>query len=258
MLVQTPNETDSFKYYRNKVDNTLILKQGNDFPKDIYTGMDYDIFEQAILNKIGNLRIYYKDKNSLRQNDEINLPEYENFNTYKSVVERGNDIVNKIVEKCFPKIGGLLTLGGVIITINTQNKKDKEANKMRIKPYLYANNPYQIIKGLDNADSFVMLNENGEKGDYEIEGIIKNTDNAILILRNVIIDGKYYYPEHGNVIDKNTVFYLYVFPNKIENDSNIYLTITDVMNNEYYYKMTCSFDGKKYYGINALEERISI
>ena len=201
MLVQTPNETDSFKYYRNKVDNTLILKQGNDFPKDVYTGMDYDIFEQAILNKIGNLRIYYKDKNSLRQNDEINLPEYENFNTYKSVVERGNDIVNKIVEKCFPKIGGLLTLGGVIITINNQNKKDKEANKMRIKPYLYANNPYQIIKGLDNADSFVMLNEN---------------------------------------------------------DSNIYLTITEVMNNEYYYKMTCSFDGKKYYGINALEERISI
>ena len=152
-----------------------------------------------------------------------------------------SDVIIPIVASL---IGGLLTLGGVIITINTQNKKDKEANKMRIKPYLYANNPYQIIKGLDNADSFVMLNENGEKGDYEIEGIIKNTDNAILILRNVI--------------DKNTVFYLYVFPNKIENDSNIYLTITDVMNNEYYYKMTCSFDGKKYYGINALEERISI
>ena len=44
----------------------------------------------------------------------------------------------------------------------------------------------------------------------------------------------------------------------LENDRNIYLTITDVMNNEYYYKMTCSFDGKKYYGINALEEIISI
>ena len=100
-----------------------------------------------------------------------------------------------------------------------------------------------------------------EEGQYiKEENLIrlKNTDNAILILRNVIIDGKYYYPEHGNVIDKNTVFYLYVFPNKIENDSNIYLTITDVMNNEYYYKITCSFDGKKYYGINALEERISI
>ena len=109
-----------------------------------------------------------------------------------------SDVIIPIVASL---IGGLLTLGGVIITINSQNKKDKEANKMRIKPYLYANNPYQIIKGLDNADSFVMLNEN---------------------------------------------------------DSNIYLTITDVMNNEYYYKITCSFDGKKYYGINALEERISI
>ena len=104
LLVQNPKETDSFKYYRSKLDNTLILKQGHDFPKDIYTGMDYDIFEQFVLNKIGNLRIYYKDKNSLRQNDEINLPEYENFNSYKNVVDRGNDIVNKIVEKCFPKI----------------------------------------------------------------------------------------------------------------------------------------------------------
>lgn len=155
-------------------------------------------------------------------------------------------------------IGGILTLGGVIITINSQKKKDKEDNKMRIKPYLYANNPYQIINGLDKADNFVMLNESGEKGDYEIEGIIKNTDNAIMILKNVIIDGKYYYPEYGNVIDKNTVFYLYVYPNKIENDNNMYLTITDVMNNEYYYKIICSFNGEKYYGINALEERIFI
>ena len=46
-----------------------------------------------------------------------------------------SDVIIPIVASL---IGGLLTLGGVIITINTQNKKDKEANKMRIKPYLYA------------------------------------------------------------------------------------------------------------------------
>ncbi len=103
LLVQTPKKEDSFKYYCNKNDNTLILKEGNDFPQEIYTGMDYEIFEKSILNRVGNLRIYYMDKNSLRQNQEVQLPEYENFNTYKSICDRGKDIVNKIVDKCFPK-----------------------------------------------------------------------------------------------------------------------------------------------------------
>lgn len=104
LLVQTPKEKDSFRYSCNKVDNTLILKERHDFPQEIYTGMDYDIFEKSILNRIGNLRIYYKDKNSLRQNQEVQLPEYENFNTYKNVCDRGNDIVNSIVDKCFPMV----------------------------------------------------------------------------------------------------------------------------------------------------------
>ncbi len=103
LLVQTPKEDDSFKYYCNKNDNTLILKKGHDFPQEIYTGMDYEIFEKSVLNRVGNLRIYYMDKNSLRQNQEVQLPEYENFNTYKSVCDREKDIVNKVVDKCFPK-----------------------------------------------------------------------------------------------------------------------------------------------------------
>ena len=103
LLVQTPKEDDSFKYYCNKNDNTLILKKGHDFPQEIYTGMDYEIFEKSVLNRVGNLRIYYMDKNSLRQNQEVQLPEYENFNTYKRVCDRGKDIVNKVVDKCFPK-----------------------------------------------------------------------------------------------------------------------------------------------------------
>ena len=138
-------------------------------------------------------------------------------------------------------IGGILTLGGVIITINSQKKKDIEDKKLRIKPYFYANNSYQIINGLDKADDFVMVNESKIKGDYEIEGII-------------VIDGKYYFPEHGNIIDKDTIFYLYIFPDEIKNANEIYLTVTDVMNNEYYYKLECCFDGKKYYEIQGFEE----
>ena len=52
LLVQTPKEDDSFKYYCNKNDNTLILKEGHDFPQEIYTGMDYEIFEKSILIRL--------------------------------------------------------------------------------------------------------------------------------------------------------------------------------------------------------------
>ena len=105
LLVQKPNKDEKlFKYYYNKLDNTIVLKEGHDFPKEIYTGMDYNIFEQSILNKIGNLRIIYKDENSARQNDVVSLPEYQNFNTYQKVIERGKCIAERIVEVCFPKI----------------------------------------------------------------------------------------------------------------------------------------------------------
>ena len=76
-----------------------------------------------------------------------------------------------------------------------------------------------------------------------------------MILKEIIIDGRHYYPEYGNIIDKNTLFYLYVFPNKIIEDVNsIYFIISDVMNNKYKYKLICEYDGKKYYGIKAFEE----
>ena len=104
LLVQTPKVYDeNFKYYCNESNNTLVLKEGNDFPNELaQTGMDYDIFTKSILNKIGNLRIYYRDKNSSRQNDGISLPENENFYNYKNIKVRGTDIGNVIFDHCLP------------------------------------------------------------------------------------------------------------------------------------------------------------
>lgn len=62
MLVQTPDINSSeFKYYKDSFD-ALVLKPGHDFPNEIVNGMDYDTFARKVLNQIGNLRIYYKDK----------------------------------------------------------------------------------------------------------------------------------------------------------------------------------------------------
>lgn len=121
LLVQTPDRNSrEFKYYKNSSD-TLVLKEGSDFPSEIATGMDYELFTRKILNQIGNLRIYYKDKNSGRQNIAIELPEYENFHTYNDIVNRGNVLIDIIIDDCLP------TPNVDISDLNISNKKLEES-----------------------------------------------------------------------------------------------------------------------------------
>lgn len=121
LLVQTPDRNSrDFKYYKNSSD-TLVLKEGSDFPSEIATGMDYELFTRKILNQIGNLRIYYKDKNSGRQNTAIELPEYENFHTYNDIVNRGNVLIDTIIDDCLP------TPNVDISDLNISNKKLEES-----------------------------------------------------------------------------------------------------------------------------------
>lgn len=103
LLVQTPDaDDDNFKYYKDAASDVLILKDGHDFPAQIKSGMDYNTFTSEILNKIGNLRIYYKDKNSGRQNSAIALPENLNCNSFADISNRSDEIINVIVDKCLP------------------------------------------------------------------------------------------------------------------------------------------------------------
>lgn len=108
LLVQTPKKDSSeYKYYNDENTNQLVLKDGSDFPNDlVVNGMDYDMFTKVILNKIGNLRIYYKDKNSGRQNASISLAEYPDFNTYAKIKKRGAEIANLLIDEILlpPKV----------------------------------------------------------------------------------------------------------------------------------------------------------
>lgn len=123
LLVQDPKVNDSnYKYYKDDVTSTLKLKEGNDFPAgSVVEGMDYDTFISRVLNKIGNLRIYYRDKNSGRQNTAIALKEYDSFNTYADIKNRGKDIANIIFDYCMPQPEIDLSL------IQTSSKKRSEA-----------------------------------------------------------------------------------------------------------------------------------
>ena len=108
LLVQKPVSTSSeYKYYRDDLTNKLVLKEGADFPSDkVVNGMDYDMFTKIILNKIGNLRVYYKDKNSGRKNTSISLAEYNNFFSYAKIEQRGSKIADFLIDEILkmPKI----------------------------------------------------------------------------------------------------------------------------------------------------------
>ena len=103
LLVQTPDkDSDEFKYYKDEKNGLLVLKPDNDFPSEVVSGMDYEMFSRLVLNRIGNLRILYRDKNSGRQNTAIDLKKYDNFYTYKSILDRGEELVHVIIDECIP------------------------------------------------------------------------------------------------------------------------------------------------------------
>ena len=102
LLVQTPDVDSDFKYYKDD-DDKLVLKEGHDFESGvIVSGMEYNQFTRIVLNKLGNLRLWYKDDNSSRQNDAIQLNEYADFVTYSKVKERGKDIIDTLMDRCLP------------------------------------------------------------------------------------------------------------------------------------------------------------
>ena len=65
--------------------------------------MEYSRFVKVILNRIGNLRIYYRDKNSGRQNTAISLKDYPDFYTYSNIINRSKEIEHIILDECFPQ-----------------------------------------------------------------------------------------------------------------------------------------------------------
>ena len=123
LLVQTPNKnSDKFQYYKDEETGVLVLKPQHDFPESLVVdGMDYDTFTHSILNKIGNLRIYYKDKNAGRQNALISLKEYPYFCTYKYIMKRSSDLINVLIDTCLPAPAVSLA------EIQTNSRKKAEA-----------------------------------------------------------------------------------------------------------------------------------
>lgn len=67
----------------------LVLKEGNDFPKEtVIDGMRYDEFESRTINHIGNIQLLNPQKNEEKGNGVYQLPNHEEFTTYQQVLDR--------------------------------------------------------------------------------------------------------------------------------------------------------------------------
>lgn len=150
-------------------------------------------------------------------------------------------------------LSGGLTLIGVLISIKHENKKRQEEKKDLIKPLFYLISPKQDYN-YKTTTTYYFKNDNLES-DGCIEIILKNTDNAIMILDSIQIEENTYYPSNGNVVDKNIIFYSYVYVDKetkIDDKTNMIMIVRDSNGNAYKYKLGYRNNQSK--SIDTLEE----
>ena len=146
-------------------------------------------------------------------------------------------IVIPIISAC---IGGGLTLIGVLLTMKYENKKRKEEIKAANKPLFYVIDPMQQYDNKNSSD-FDFVNEEIGTSRSFITIILKNTDKTILVLDYISINSIKYYPKNGNIVDKNTIFNVYIHiptGEKVDYNSNIVFSIKDSVGNNYKYKLS--------------------
>ncbi|MBR6504508.1 MAG: hypothetical protein IKT41_02130 [Clostridia bacterium] len=135
-------------------------------------------------------------------------------------------------------LGSAVTLFGVYETIKYEKEKDFEKNQLNNKPYFYNIDPYgkydpkEVIEFILSEDASY-----NNKKKSKMLAIIKNTDNAILIVERILINNINYYPAMGEVIDKNQTACLEIYSNNDIELKDIKLYVKDIIGNLYTYSL---------------------
>lgn len=136
-------------------------------------------------------------------------------------------------------IGGLLTLGGVYITIKNQNKKDNDSKKLSVKPWIFSLDDFPN----HDTDNINCINITGKKN-AEFGGnlylIIKNTDNAVGIIERFETEDNTYYPDANALLEKDSVNNVVIELQKNDSQRNMFLFVKDTLGNEYRYEVSQS------------------
>lgn len=151
-------------------------------------------------------------------------------------------------------IGGLCTFLGVFMTIRHEKRKEKEERLLANKPLFYRLDLRQEYE-YKSAVDFCLGVGNFDEKEGQIFGVIKNTDNAVLIIDGVSINGKLYKSLYGDVVDKNQIFNLYInVSEKINKEDEIIFVVKDIMENKYEYRVETRYKDEKYSEIIGFKE----
>lgn len=135
-------------------------------------------------------------------------------------------------------IGGGLTMLGVQKTLKAQRIESDRIRIQEAKPYLFAEHPAQTT-AQDSIPQLLLESAEGDSCGYALQCYVKNSDNGIAIVKKVTTDNHTYIPTEGNVIDKDCVTDLNIFPvDKTETMRGWKLFVEDIYGNEYCYQMT--------------------
>ena len=160
------------------------------------------------------------------------------------------DIIGPIV--C-ALLGGVLTVLGVYLTIMYEKKKDKESSLFNSKPLFYRLDFLQEYDYKSAKDYFLTINKDSNKN--KMYGVFQNTDKAYLFLEYAIINNKKHSPVHGNAINKDEIFNLYIYTDEpLLNGDDVILVIKDVFDNKYEYKIEYEIKEDKNVRIISINE----
>ena len=135
-------------------------------------------------------------------------------------------------------IGGGLTMWGVQRTLKAQRIESDRIRIQEAKPYLFAEHPVRA-PAWDSIPQLLLKSADGDSCDYALQCYVKNSDNGIAVVKKVTTDSHTYIPTEGNVIDKDCVTGLNIFPvDKTETMRGWKMFVEDIYGDEYCYLMT--------------------
>ena len=151
-------------------------------------------------------------------------------------------------------IGGMCTFLGVFITILHEKRKEEEERLLANKPLFYRLDSRQEYDYKKAVDFYLGVRNLGDEAG-QIFGVIKNTDNAVLIIEGVSVNGKLYKSLFGDVVDKNQIFNFHInVSEKINKEDEIIFIVKDIMENKYEYRVETKNKDEKYSEIIGFKE----
>lgn len=139
-------------------------------------------------------------------------------------------------------IGGGLTLIGVAWTIKKNNDDRKHDQQASVKPLLYPIAHMSEYNYKEAVELYFYKSSNNEKRIFL--GVIKNTDNGVLIVKEAIINDEKYIMDFPVVLDKNIPGHISVRGNQELDIQSMYIIGQDILGNIIKYKLMVNKEKK--------------